>query len=62
MFSFVYPGNVITKDVVQKILRMGPSRCFLFLFHMYVEFVFELPAYQLEFPSEECPQILWRWG
>lgn len=32
MFSFVYPGDVTTKNMVQKILRTGPSRCFLLLY------------------------------
>lgn len=32
MFLFVYPGDIITKDVVQKMLRMRPSRSFLFLY------------------------------
>ena len=54
MFSFVYPGDVITKDVVQKMLRMRPSRSFLFLlFHIYVAFVFKLSVYQTEFSQKD---------
>ena len=32
MFSFVYPGDIITKNMVQKMLRMRPSSSFLFLY------------------------------